>query len=213
MPQDPVLFTGTIAENIAFGNPDATREEIEDAAREANCEFIWGMPQGFDTPSTSFTCFILSYKLPNRTPTVGRLSLSGGQRQRLAFARALLKKPAILALDEATSALDATSERRVNDAIEKILRSRQTTCLFVAHRLSTIARAERIVVLEGGRIVESGSYRELVSREGSRFRALMAAQLTAVEDGKGGEEVEEFEEVKDEKPEVEVIEEKVQRRD
>ncbi|KAF9450097.1 hypothetical protein P691DRAFT_666011 [Macrolepiota fuliginosa MF-IS2] len=160
VPQDPVLFSGTIAENIAFGNPDVTREEIEDAAREANCEFIWGMPQGFDTP-------------------IGRLSLSGGQRQRLAFARALLKKPAILALDEATSALDATSERRVNDAIEKILRSRQTTCLFVAHRLSTIARAEKIVVLEGGRIVESGSYRELAGREGSRFRTLMAAQLSA----------------------------------
>lgn len=82
-------------------------------------------------------------------PVVGRLSLSGGQRQRLAIARALLKKPAILALDEATSSLDATSEHRVNDAIDKILRGRQTTCLIVAHRLSTIARSERIVVLEG----------------------------------------------------------------
>jgi len=110
---------------------------------------------------------------------VGRLSLSGGQRQRLAIARALLKKPKILALDEATSALDATSERRVNDAIDKILRSRQTTCLFIAHRLSTIARAERIVVLEGGRITESGTFRELVAQENSRFRALMAAQLNA----------------------------------
>ena len=97
-------------------------------------------------------------------PTVGRSSLSGGQRQRLAIARALLKKPAILALDEATSSLDATSEHRVNDAIDKILRSRQTTCLVVAHRLSTIARAERIVVLEDGQIVESGTYRQLVSR-------------------------------------------------
>ena len=91
------------------------------------------------------------------------MSLSGGQRQRLAIARALLKKPAILALDEATSSLDATSEHRVNDAIDKILRSRQTTCFVVAHRLSTIARAERIVVLEDGRIVESGTYRQLVS--------------------------------------------------
>ncbi|KAF9486088.1 hypothetical protein BDN70DRAFT_794900 [Pholiota conissans] len=160
VPQDPVLFTGTIASNIAFGNPDATREEIETAAREANCEFVWGMPDGFDTH-------------------IGRLSLSGGQRQRLAIARALLKKPVVLALDEATSALDATSERRVNDAIDKILHSRKTTVLIVAHRLSTIARAERIAVLEGGRITESGTYQELVERQDSRFRALMAAQLNA----------------------------------
>ncbi|EJD08389.1 uncharacterized protein FOMMEDRAFT_151238 [Fomitiporia mediterranea MF3/22] len=138
-PQDPVLFTGTIASNIAFGNSDATREQIEEATRQANCEFVWGMPKGSDTE-------------------IGRLSLSGGQRQRLAIARTLLKKPAILAMDEATSSLDATSEYRVNDAIDKILSSRQTTCMIVAHRISTIARAERIVVLEG-------------------FRALMAAQL------------------------------------
>ncbi|KAJ6593390.1 P-loop containing nucleoside triphosphate hydrolase protein [Mycena capillaripes] len=160
VPQDPVLFTGTIASNIAYGNAEATREQIEQAAREANCDFVSDMPQGFDTP-------------------IGRLSLSGGQRQRLAIARALLKKPVLLALDEATSSLDATSEHRVNDAIDKILRNRNTTCLFVAHRISTIARAERIVVLEDGQIVESGTYHELVSRHDSRFRALMAAQLTA----------------------------------
>ncbi|KAI0301675.1 P-loop containing nucleoside triphosphate hydrolase protein [Multifurca ochricompacta] len=158
VPQDPVLFTGTIASNIAYGNESATREQIEAAAREANCEFVWGLPDGFDTQ-------------------IGRLSLSGGQRQRLAIARALLKKPAILALDEATSSLDASAERRVNDAIDKILRSRHTTCLFVAHRLSTIARAERIVVLEDGHITETGTYRELVQRDNSRFRTLMAAQL------------------------------------
>ncbi|PFH52177.1 hypothetical protein AMATHDRAFT_2421 [Amanita thiersii Skay4041] len=162
VPQDPVLFTGTIASNIAYGYPDATREQIENAAREANCEFVWGLPKGFDTE-------------------IGRMSLSGGQRQRLAIARALLKKPAILALDEATSSLDATSELRVNDAIDKILQGRQTTCLFVAHRLSTIARAERVVVLEDGRITESGPYRELIVDENSRFRALMAAQLTAAD--------------------------------
>ncbi|KIK61248.1 hypothetical protein GYMLUDRAFT_43310 [Collybiopsis luxurians FD-317 M1] len=162
VPQDPILFTGTIASNIAFGNPTATREQIENAAREANCEFVWGMPKGFDTE-------------------IGRLSLSGGQRQRLAIARALLKKPAILALDEATSSLDANSEHRVNDAVDKILRKRQTTCLFVAHRLSTIARAERIVVLEDGRITESGTYRQLVNNPESRFRVLMAAQLNATD--------------------------------
>ncbi|KAF9460732.1 P-loop containing nucleoside triphosphate hydrolase protein [Collybia nuda] len=160
VPQDPVLFTGTIASNIAYGHSDVTREQIENAAREANCEFVWGMPKGFDTE-------------------IGRLSLSGGQRQRLAIARALLKKPAILALDEATSSLDANSERRVNDAVDKILKSRQTTCLFVAHRLSTIARAERIVVLEDGKITESGTYRQLVNDPTSRFRVLMAAQLNA----------------------------------
>ncbi|KAL6304938.1 P-loop containing nucleoside triphosphate hydrolase protein [Sparassis latifolia] len=160
VPQDPVLFTGTIASNIAYGNESATREQIEAAAREANCEFVWGMPHGFDTE-------------------IGRLSLSGGQRQRLAIARALLKKPAILALDEATSSLDATSEHRVNDAIDKILRSRQTTCLIVAHRLSTIARAEKIVVLEDGHISEAGTFRQLVNNENSRFRELVAAQLNA----------------------------------
>ncbi|KAI9460340.1 P-loop containing nucleoside triphosphate hydrolase protein [Russula earlei] len=169
VPQDPVLFTGTIASNIAYGNENFRREQIEAAAREANCEFVWGLPDGFDTQTIN--------------PSVGRLSLSGGQRQRLAIARALLKKPAILALDEATSSLDASAERRVNDAIDKILRSHHTTCLFVAHRLSTIARAERIVVLEDGRITETGTYRELVQRENSRFRTLMATQLNAtVED-------------------------------
>ncbi|TDL16129.1 hypothetical protein BD410DRAFT_731753 [Rickenella mellea] len=161
VPQDPVLFSGTIATNIAYGKSDATQSEIEDAARQANCEFIWGMPKGFDTE-------------------IGRLSLSGGQRQRLAIARALLKKPVILALDEATSSLDATSEHRVNDAIDKILRNRYTTCLIVAHRLSTISRAERIVVLEGGKITESGTYNSLVNQDNSRFRALMADQLNAV---------------------------------
>ena len=112
-------------------------------------------------PKVSPPLSVVSFSLTSLTP-VGRTSLSGGQRQRLAIARALLRKPAILALDEATSSLDATSEHRVNDAIDKILRSRQTTCLVVAHRLSTIARAERIVVLEDGNIVESGTYRHLV---------------------------------------------------
>ncbi|KAH7098295.1 P-loop containing nucleoside triphosphate hydrolase protein [Auriculariales sp. MPI-PUGE-AT-0066] len=160
VPQDPVLFTGTIAENIAFGLSNVTREDIEEAARQANCEFIWDMTHGFDT-------------------RIGRLSLSGGQRQRLAIARALVRKPRLLALDEATSALDAASELRVNDAVDRILSARDTTCVIVAHRLSTVARAERIVVLEEGHVTEQGTYRELVTKENSRFRELMRAQLDA----------------------------------
>ncbi|KIY49175.1 P-loop containing nucleoside triphosphate hydrolase protein [Fistulina hepatica ATCC 64428] len=158
--QDPVMFSGTIAQNIAYGHDSATQVQIEDAARQANCDFVWALPHGFDT-------------------MIGRTSLSGGQRQRLAIARALLKKPKILALDEATSALDAASEHHVNNAIDRILRTKETTCLFVAHRLSTIARAERIVVLEDGCVTEMGSYRQLVLNTHSRFRELMSTQLHA----------------------------------
>jgi len=160
VPQDPVLFAGTIASNIAYGMSNVSQSDIESAAHMANCDFVWDLPMGFQTK-------------------IGKMSLSGGQRQRLAIARALLKKPAILALDEATSALDAGSEMRVNDAIDKILSDSSTTCLIVAHRLSTIARAERVVVLEDGRITESGSYKQLAANRDSRFYKLMAAQLEA----------------------------------
>ncbi|QRV97861.1 ABC transporter transmembrane region [Ceratobasidium sp. AG-Ba] len=161
VPQDPVLFTGTISENIAYGCPTATQSEIEEAARLANCDFIWEMPEKFQTK-------------------IGRDSLSGGQRQRVAIARALLKKPALLCLDEATSALDALSELRVNEAIERILQSHETSTLIVAHRLSTISRAGRIVVLEDGRVTEEGTYQTLVGNPESRFRQLMASQLDAL---------------------------------
>ncbi|KAG8725093.1 ATP-binding cassette permease mdl1 [Ceratobasidium sp. 395] len=124
------MFTGTIADNIAYGQTSATRSEIETAAKLANCEFIWEMPDQFETP-------------------INRDSLSGGQRQRIAIARALVKKPMLLCLDEATSALDALSELRVNEAIDRILQSNKTSTLIIAHRLSTIARAKRVVVLEG----------------------------------------------------------------
>lgn len=156
--QDPILFAGTIAENIAYGSPDATREEIERAARDANCDFIWNLPRGFDT-------------------IIGRTSLSGGQRQRISIARALVRKPSILLLDEATSALDSTSENAVNRAIDTIIREQNITVILAAHRLSSVARAEKVVVLENGVISEEGRYSVLSRQDGSRFRALMAAQL------------------------------------
>ncbi|GHJ87923.1 hypothetical protein NliqN6_4325 [Naganishia liquefaciens] len=156
--QDPTLFTGTVHDNIAYGIPDTTREDVEEAARQANCDFIWQLPQGFDTQ-------------------IGKASLSGGQKQRIAIARALVRKPSILLLDEATSALDSTSEHAVNSAIDHIIHSQQITVILVAHRLSSIARAERVVVLEAGKITEEGTYAELSRREGGRFRSLMAAQL------------------------------------
>ena len=111
--KDPILFSGTIASNIAYGSPDATRSEIEHAARQANCDFVWTMPDGFNTESKLYSAICFVSFQSKLMFSVGRLSLSGGQRQRLAIARALLKKPTILTLDEATSALDATSEQRV----------------------------------------------------------------------------------------------------
>ncbi|PVF93544.1 putative ATP-binding cassette transporter [Serendipita vermifera] len=162
VPQDPILFSGTIAENIAYDRPEATFVEIEEAARMANCEFIWELPEKFETK-------------------INKNSLSGGQRQRVAIARALLKNAPILCLDEASAALDGASEHKVNDAIAKILQSRHISCLIVAHRLSTIQRAQKVAVLDQGRIVEVGTYKELAGREGSKFREVMGAQIAAVE--------------------------------
>ncbi|KAK1921914.1 ATP-binding cassette transporter [Papiliotrema laurentii] len=156
--QDPILFAGTVHDNIAYGTPHATRQDVEEAARMANCEFIWSLPQGFDT-------------------MIGKASLSGGQKQRISIARALVRNPSILLLDEATSALDSTSENAVNAAIDYIIKEKSITVILAAHRLSSIARAERVVVIENGVVSEEGPYELLSRQEGSRFRHLMAAQL------------------------------------
>lgn len=148
VPQEPALFSGTVAENVAYGRPEATPREIEAAARAAHAhEFVSGFPDGY-------------------AAVVGErgVKLSGGQRQRIAIARAVLKDPAVLILDEATSNLDTESERLIEDALERLLVGRTT--LIIAHRLSTVQRATRIVVLDGGQVVEQGTHAELLAEGG-----------------------------------------------
>lgn len=148
VPQESLLFHRSVAENIAYGKPDATIDEIREAARRANAlEFIERLPQGFDTVTGE-----------------RGVKLSGGQRQRIAIARAMLADCPILVLDEATSALDSESEKMVQDALAELMRGR--TAIVVAHRLSTVASLDRIVVLEGGRIVEDGPHAELIEAGG-----------------------------------------------
>ena len=157
--QDTILFNVSVAENIAYAAPDATRDEVEAVARLAHAhEFIVAMVDGYDT-------------------VIGERGqgLSGGQRQRLTIARALLKNPPILILDEATSALDAESELLVQDALQRLLSNR--TAFVIAHRLSTIRRADLVIVLEGGRVVESGRHPELLSREEGVYSKLYATQV------------------------------------
>ncbi|CAG8226292.1 unnamed protein product [Penicillium olsonii] len=159
--QEPVLFSGTIAENISYGLPRATRSEIIAAARKANCQFISDFPSGLDTH-------------------VGArgAQLSGGQKQRIAIARALIKNPDILILDEATSALDAESETLVNSALASLLRGNNTT-ISIAHRLSTIKRSDTIIVLgNDGKVAEQGSYEELSARPDGAFTKLMEWQMS-----------------------------------
>jgi len=158
VPQEVLLFGGTIRENIEYGKPGATLEEIEAAARQANAaDFISGLPEGFETMVG-----------PRGT------KLSGGQRQRIAIARAILADPRILLLDEATSALDSESERLVNEALERLMQGR--TSLVIAHRLSTVRHADRILVFSQGKIVESGTHEALLQLNGT-YRFLVDTQL------------------------------------
>ncbi|KAK5170262.1 ATP-binding cassette permease mdl1 [Saxophila tyrrhenica] len=159
--QEPVLFSGTIAENIAYGRPTATRGEITAAARRANCGFISDFPDGLETFAGA-----------------RGTQLSGGQKQRIAIARALLKEPDILILDEATSALDAESETLVNQALSRMLSSNNTT-ISIAHRLSTIQRSDVIIVLgSDGTVAQTGSYRELSQDKDGAFAKLMEWQMS-----------------------------------
>jgi ATP-binding cassette subfamily B protein len=154
--QEPFLFFGTIAENIAYGKPDATREEIIAAARAAHAhEFILRLPQGYDS-------------------MVGERGqgLSGGERQRISIARALLIDPRILILDEATSSVDSETEKEIQKALENLVQGRTT--IAIAHRLSTLHRADRLVVLDRGSVVEEGTHDELMAREGAYFNLYQA---------------------------------------
>jgi ATP-binding cassette subfamily B protein len=159
VPQEVMLFGGTIRDNILYGKPEATEEELTRAARQSYClEFIEQFPEGFDT-------------------VVGErgIKLSGGQRQRIAIARAILRDPAILLLDEATSSLDAGSERIVQDALDNLLEGR--TAIIIAHRLATIRQVDRIFVLDRGRIVESGTHEELNALPHGLYNRLASLQF------------------------------------
>ncbi|RSK42417.1 ABC transporter ATP-binding protein [Hymenobacter perfusus] len=159
VPQETMLFGGTIGENILYGRPGASEADIIDAARRANAwQFIQSFPEGLDT-------------------LVGErgIKLSGGQRQRIAIARAILKNPAILLLDEATSALDSESEKLVQQAMDELMQNR--TSIIIAHRLSTIRKVDKILVIDGGRIVEQGSHEELNNAENGLYANLLKLQF------------------------------------
>ncbi len=156
--QDSILFTGTIRENIRWGKEDATEEEIIEAARDAQAhEFISGFPEGYDT--------VLGQ---------GGVNLSGGQKQRLAIARALVRQPAVLILDDSTSAVDMGTEARIQAALRS--RARRCTCFIIAQRISTVMDADRIVVLENGRVDAMGTHEELLERS-TVYREICASQL------------------------------------
>ena len=159
VPQDVVLFGGSIYDNILYGNPKASKKEVKEAAQKANAaEFIEAFPDGYST-------------------LVGErgVQLSGGQRQRIAIARAILKNPKILILDEATSSLDSKSEQLVQQALDELMKGR--TSLVIAHRLSTIQKADNILVLQEGKLVESGTHQELLAKENGLYRDLKSLQM------------------------------------
>ncbi|HAQ08119.1 MAG TPA: multidrug ABC transporter ATP-binding protein, partial [Bacillus bacterium] len=157
--QDNILFSESVKSNIMLGKPEASDEEVIEAAKAANAhEFIMNLPEGYDT------------KVGERG-----VKLSGGQKQRVAIARVFLKNPPVLILDEATSALDLESEHLIQEAIEELAKDRTT--FIVAHRLSTITHADRIVLIEHGRIVEIGSHDELMAAQGGYHRLFQVQQL------------------------------------
>ncbi len=163
VPQQTFLFAGTIADNIRMGKPDATSDEVEQAAKAAHCDvFIEPLPAVYETE-------------------IGEsgVGLSGGERQRVAIARAIIRKPAILLLDEATSSLDAVSEKHVQEAFDTIMQDRTT--LFIAHRLTTAARASRILMLRRGRVLEYGTHRELIEMNGA-YAAMYQAFNEGIDD-------------------------------
>lgn len=176
VPQDTILFHRTLAENIGYGDPSATKEDIEKAAKLAHCDdFIKELPYGFET-------------------YVGErgIKLSGGERQRVAIARAILKNAPILVLDEATSSLDSRSEGLIQDALNTLMASRTT--IVIAHRLSTVKQMDRIIVIDNGKILEQGSHEELLNKEDSLYKKLWTFQAGGFLTDEDDEEDEEIEE-------------------
>lgn len=160
--QETYLFSGSIAQNIAYGKPDATIEEIIDAAKAAHAhEFIVNLPDGYDTRLGK-----------------GGTDLSGGEKQRISIARAILMNPAILIFDEATSSLDTETEQKIQQAMQSLVKGRTT--IAIAHRFSTLKNADRLVVVKNGRIVEEGTHEELFNKENGIYANMAHMQLNAL---------------------------------